>query len=248
MLAGLDYSSSRDLRPADRPVPRAVVIQTQEDAPPGLLGAWAERRGVGLGVVRVDREERLPDPREPAFAVVLGSGASAAGGGPAWVEHTIEWLRAADAAALPVLGICFGAQALAAALGGSVRRNPEPEVGWITVESNDAEHVPCGPWLAWHEDGFTLPPLAYELARNRAGVQAFCHCRHLAVQFHPEVTPRIVSGWAANDHGDLERAGITRGQLDEGTARHAERAARAAMTLFDGFATRAGLVAVASGL
>ena len=196
--------------------------------------------------MRVDREERLPDPREPAFAVVLGSSASAAGGGPAWVETTIEWLRAADAAALPVLGICFGAQALAAALGGCVLRNAQPEVGWITVESNDAEHVPSGPWLAWHEDGFTLPPLAYELARNAFGVQAFCHCRHLAVQFHPEVTPAIVDAWAVNDHGDLERAGITQQQLDAGTVRHGERAAQAAATLFDGFAARAGLVAVAS--
>ena len=123
---------------------------------------------------------------------------------------------------------------------------PQPEVGWITVESNDAEHVPSGPWLAWHEDGFTLPPLAYELARNAFGVQAFCHCRHLAVQFHPEVTPAIVDAWAVNDHGDLERAGITQQQLDDGTARHGERAAQAAATLFDGFAARAGLVAVAS--
>ena len=125
------------------------------------------------------------------------------------METTIEWLRTADAVALPVLGICFGAQALAAALGGCVLRNAQPEVGWVTVESNDAEHVPSGPWLAWHEDGFTLPPLAYELARNAFGVQAFCHCRHLAVQFHPEVTPAIVDAWAVNDHGDLERAGIT---------------------------------------
>jgi GMP synthase-like glutamine amidotransferase len=225
---------------------RAVVIQTQEDAPPGLLASWADERGIGLDVVRVDRQERLPDPHEPAFAVVLGSSASAAGGGPAWVETTIEWLRTADAAALPVLGICFGAQALAAALGGCVQRNAAPEVGWVTVESNDAEHVPSGPWLAWHEDGFTLPPLAYELARNAFGVQAFCHCRHLAVQFHPEVTPAIVDAWAVNDHGDLERAGITQQQLDDATERHGERAARAAATLFDGFAARAGLVAVAS--
>ena len=225
---------------------RAVVIQTQEDAPPGLLQTWAQRREIALDVVRVDREERLPEPHEPAFAVVLGSGASAAGGGPAWIEATVEWLRAADAATLPVLGICFGAQALALALGGCVHRNPAPEVGWVTVETNDAEHVPAGPWLAWHEDGFTLPPLAYELARNAFGVQAFCHCRHLAVQFHPEVTPAIVDAWAVNDHGDLTRAGITRSQLDAGTERHGEAAAQAAAKLFDGFAARAGLVAVAS--
>ena len=100
--------------------------------------------------------------------------------------------------------------------------------------------------MAWHEDGFTLPPLAYELASNAFGVQAFCLCRHLAVQFHPEVTPAIVRDWAEQDHGDLDRAGITRAALETATAEHAATAARAAETLFDGFAARAGLVAVAS--
>ena len=78
-------------------------------------------------------------------------------------------------------------------------------------------------------------------------MQAFCHCRHLAVQFHPEVTPAIVDAWAVNDHGDLDTRRRSRdAQLDAATVRHGERAARAAETLFDGFAARAGLVAVAS--
>jgi GMP synthase-like glutamine amidotransferase len=220
-----------------------LVLQTQEDAPAGLLENWAARRGIGLETVRVDRGE-LPEPRDHAFAVALGSGASAAGSGPDWVARAIDWLRAADAACLPVLGICFGAQALAAALGGSVHRLAKPEIGWVTVESVDTERLPTGPWMAWHEDGFTLPPLAYELASNAFGVQAFCHCRHLAVQFHPEVTPAIVAAWAENDHGDLERAGVSAAELDP--APHATQAARAAETLFDGFAARAGLAAVAS--
>jgi GMP synthase-like glutamine amidotransferase len=223
-----------------------IVLQTQADAPPGLLADWAAKRGIALQVVRTDEDGAYPDPRDPDFVVALGSGATAAGGGPEWVEREIEWLRSADAATLPVLGICFGAQALAAALGGCVRKLDRPELGWVTVDTVDADRLPPGPWMAWHEDGFTLPPLAYELASNAFGVQAFCHCRHLAVQFHPEVTPAIVADWAVNDHGDLRRAGTTLPELDEATRRHAARAARAAETLFDGFAARAGLVAVAS--
>jgi GMP synthase-like glutamine amidotransferase len=223
-----------------------IILQTQADAPPGLLGEWAARRGIGLETVRVDESGGYPDPRDPDFVVALGSGATATGGGPGWVEEEIEWLRAADAAALPVLGICFGAQALAAALGGCVHRLAAPELGWVTVRSNDTDRVPAGPWMAWHEDHFTLPPLAYELASNAFGVQAFCHCRHLAVQFHPEVTPAIVGDWTANDHGDLARAGTTVEALDAATRRYAAGAARAADRLFDGFAARAGLVAVAS--
>ena len=197
--------------------------------------------------MRVDRDEPLPDPREHDFAVALGSGATAAGGGPPWVEREIEWLRAADAAGLPVLGICFGAQALAAALGGCVHRLATPEVGWVTVDTADAERVPAGPWLAWHEDGFTLPPLAYELASNAFGVQAFCHGRHLAVQFHPEVTPAIVARLGGRRTTAIWSAPAPRARtLDAATAEHAASAARAAEKLFDGFAARAGLVAVAS--
>jgi len=143
-----------------------------------------------------------------------------------------------------VLGICFGAQALAAALGGCVHKLARPEVGWVTVRSNDDERIPSGPWLAWHEDGFTLPPLGYELASNAFGVQAFCHCRHLGVQFHPEVDAAIVSDWARSDHADLVRAGKTAADLDP--VPYAEAAARGAGVLFDGFAARAGLAAVAS--
>jgi GMP synthase-like glutamine amidotransferase len=221
-----------------------LVIQTQLDAPAGLLDGWAEKRGFALRSFRADGGEPWPDPRAFAFVVALGSSATAAGGGPAWVEREIEWLRETDQAGTPILGICFGAQALASALGGCVHRLPTPEVGWVRVTSHDTDRIPEGPWMAWHEDGFTLPPLAYELARNAYGVQAFCHCRHLAVQFHPEVTPAIVDDWARSDHEDMRRAGVTGADLDPEP--YAERAAQSAEILFDGFAARAGLAPVAS--
>ena len=158
-------------------------------------GTWAERRGLDAArssgpTRRTCRAARLRVRRRARL------GRDRRGDGPQWVAEEIEWLRAADAAGLPMLGICFGAQALASALGGSVHRLPKPEIGWVTVETRDADRLPAGPWMAWHEDGFTLPPLAYELASNAFGVQSFCHCRHLAVQFHPEVTAAIVADWA----------------------------------------------------
>ena len=221
-----------------------LVLQTQTDAPAGLLEDWAQRRGFALRAFRVDGDDAWPDPREFDFVVALGSSASAAGGGPEWVGRVIEFLRAADAGGVPVLGICFGAQALSAALGGGVHKLTAPEVGWVTVTTDDTDRIPAGPWMAWHEDGFTLPPLSYELASNAFGVQAFCHCRHLGVQFHPEVTAAIVADWSRTDHKDMERAGVSAADLDP--APYAADAARAAEILFDGFAARAGLVAVAS--
>jgi len=210
-----------------------LVLQTQADAPAGLLEPWAARRGLALETVRVDRGEPLPDPLELSFAVALGSDASVIDHGRRWIRHELDWLRSADAAGLPILGICFGAQALAAALGARVYRLPEPEIGWIEVETVDAERIPAGPWVSWHEDGFELPPLAYELARNAFGVQAFCHCRHLAVQFHPEATVEIATDWDREN-----RYGYADGP--------AEPAAAAADRLFDAFAERAGLRAGAT--
>lgn len=218
-----------------------TVLMTQDDAPAGLVAEWAARRGIALETVRVDRGE-LPERRDHAFAVVLGSSASVATREHGWVEDVVSWLRGADAARLPVLGICFGAQALAAALGGRVHRLPEREIGWVTVETDDPERIPPGPWMTWHEDGIELPPLAYELARNRFGVQAFCHCRHLAVQFHPEVTPEIAAAWT---HSEAPPE-LDREQLARDTVAHGHAAAARATRLFDGFAARAGLAALAS--
>jgi GMP synthase-like glutamine amidotransferase len=205
-----------------------LVLQTQADAPPGLLEDWAARRGLELEVVRVDRGDPLPEPRDVDFAVALGSEQSVVDGGRRWIKHEIAWLRAADAAAVPILGICFGAQALAAALGARVYRLPEPEIAWIEVETLDEERIPAGPWIAWHEDAFELPPLAYELARNAYGVQAFCHRGHLAVQFHPEATAEIAAGWDSEGRYALSAAPTA-------------AAAAGADRLFDGFAARAGL-------
>ena len=220
---------------------RGVALQLQDDAPLGLLSDWAADRRLGLDVVRPDQGEPLPEPSAFAFAVVLGSERSVIGPDPGWIGGLLDWLRAADAAAVPVLGICFGAQALAAALGGSVRRLRTREVGWIEVETSDEDRVPSGPWLAWHEDGMTPPPLAYELARNAAGIQAFCLRRHLAVQFHPEVTAEIVASWAALGAARLAELGLTPADMRAATLEHALPATERAYRLFDGFAARAGL-------
>jgi GMP synthase-like glutamine amidotransferase len=208
----------------------AIVLQTQDNCPPGLLGVWAERRGIELDVVRVDRWEHLPAPVDYMFAVVLGSDASVARTRDAWVGRLMEWIAGADMVGLPVLGICFGAQALAAALGGSVVRLVRPEHGWIELSADDPSVIPPGPWLALHEDAIQLPGSAHELARNAFGPQAFVIGPHLGVQFHPEVTPRILSRWVA----DKNRA-MSRDLLVEATE-CCSVGAISALELFDAFA------------
>jgi GMP synthase-like glutamine amidotransferase len=216
----------------------ALVLQTQDNCPPGLVCQWARSRGVELDVLRVDRWVELPDPREYSCAIALGSYASVARSRLDWVTREIDWIQRADAAGVPVLGICFGAQALAVALGGSVRRLSAPEFAWVEVETYDPTRVPPGPWLALHEDAITLPPLAYELASGPSGPQAFTLDRHLGVQFHPEATSTLLASWISDRRDILAdvSARLLAGARDAALEAHA-----GAARLFDGFAAQAGL-------
>ncbi len=214
-----------------------LVLQQQQDAPPALLADWAAAREIALTVIRADLVQTIPGPGQFEFAVALGSDASAGDASVPWVLRELDWLRSADERGLPVLGICFGAQALAVALGGGVRRAAGLEIGWVSIETDVPELVQAGPWLTWHEDLILLPERAREIARSDVGVQAFTAGRHLGVQFHPEATPAVVRAWAdtaggarqlallAKDRASLELAG----QLDAAAAR------AGAFRLFDAF-------------
>ncbi|WP_433362839.1 type 1 glutamine amidotransferase [Actinoplanes sp. CA-142083] len=153
-----------------------------------------------------------------------------------WVAPEIAQLRAADAAGVPVLGICFGGQLLAAAHGGSVAASPSPEVGWSDIETDDASLVPPGPWFQWHYDRWTLPPEAQELARNAAASQAFVLRRNLALQFHPELTAPSLAGWLGNGGAALAASqGIDVPSLIERTDQEGPDSVRRAHALVDGF-------------
>ena len=219
---------------------RALILQHGALGPPGVLGDWAEQRGIPLQVHRADLDKPLPELNGQAFVASLGS------------PHNPDDLHVPAVAAerwligvaierdIPVLGLCFGGQMLAAALGGGIERAPVAELGWHAIDTRDPALVPAGPWLQWHYDRFTLPPGARELASSPAGVQAFAHGRHLGVQFHPESTIEIVRHWAQSDHERLGALGIEDGEALLERGRHYAAAARdAAFRLFDAFWQRA---------
>ena len=174
-----------------------------------------------------------PDPRSFGAVVALGSDRSVHASSDRWIPDEVSFLRRAHDAGVPVLGLCFGAQALAAALGAGVTRAPFREIGWIELDAPPGGPVDPGPWFAWHEDTFTLPPGATELARSGAGLQAFRAGRSVGLQFHPEVDPPIVAGWAQDGGRALADAGIDAAALLEQTARLAPAAEDRAIALFD---------------
>ena len=168
---------------------RVVVIRHHEEDSAGFIGDAFAVRGADLSTHLFTKEGPLPDLAGLAHIVMLGTTSSVydVGEARAWIDEELTWLRRAGAAGVPVLGICFGGQLLAAAFGGTVEHAGRQEIGWVTVDSADPELIPPGPWLEFHHDRCEPPAGATVLARNDLGVQAFRLGRHLGVQFHPEV-------------------------------------------------------------
>ncbi len=147
----------------------------------------------------------FPDPTQFDLVVAMGSVWSVYDRDRigVWVEPELEFLRDADRAGVPILGICFGGQALAAALGGESVPAEKPQIGWYEMESSEPAIGP-GPWFEWHGDRIEPPPGAEVLAWDDSCVQAFRVGRHLGTQFHPEVNALLLEEWLAEEMGDRE--------------------------------------------
>ncbi len=207
---------------------KAVLIrQHVESAPPGVLAEWLDARGIPYVVDRSWLGGPLPDPADYAFVVSLGHTSGPQDTHDPAVVAELELMRQAIARDIPVLGLCFGGEVLAAVLGARVERSPVPELGWREIETDDPDAIPAGPWLEWHYERFGTPPGATELARTGAATQAFRLGPHLGLQFHPEATVEIVAGWADHDGVDASL---------EASPEQREAARAAAFRLFDAFA------------
>ncbi|QQQ77363.1 type 1 glutamine amidotransferase [Saccharothrix sp. 6-C] len=204
---------------------RLLVLQPDHDDPPARLGEWLTTAGAVLDVVK-PYEEPLPDALDGYQGVVCLGGAMGALDDVEhpWLADVRKLLSQAVSKRVPLLAICLGAQLLAAATGGQVRRSPQgPEIGVQLVAKRDAAsgdplfgELPWTPdVLQFHEDevGF-LPPTALLLASSpKCANQAFrVGDRAYGVQFHIETTPEMVLGWAEGYPEVV--AGVRPGVLD----------------------------------
>ena len=228
----------------------ALVVAHDHVSPLGPIGEQLERRGYTLRHHAVVPAERFTDPGVPGdfpdftsydAVVLLGAVWSVYDEETigSWLGDELKQAQAADAAGVPVLGICFGGQLLAQAHGGSVERAPRPEIGWTDVSSTEEDLVASGPWFQWHFDRWATPPDARLVASNAAAPQAFALRRNLAVQFHPELTPASLQGWLGHGGAAGARAaGFDPERLVAETAVLAEGNRARAHALVDAFVDR----------
>ena len=185
---------------------KVLFIQHDHVSPTGPVGERFRERGFETSEILVVSEAdfsspnvafKFPDFNEYDVLVPLGApwGAWDDACIGNWLTPEIEWIRSAIDAGKPVLGICFGGQLIARAMGGSVAPGPKGEIGWTSIWSDREDLVGNGPWFQFHYDRWQLPPGAIEIARNPVASQAFIYGSSLAVQFHPELNAAGLKGW-----------------------------------------------------
>lgn len=160
------------------------------------------RREVDASVVEyVATTGDLPNTVDIDGAIVTGSKASVYWDEP-WIELTRAWVQGAVDAGLPILGVCWGHQLLADALGGEVRDMGEYEIGYRTVTHTDSSELfdgidPSFTAFQTHSDEVVvLPPGTEQVAESDVSIQAFAGEHIWGVQFHPEYdmhTARMVT-------------------------------------------------------
>jgi len=189
-----------------------VILQHEAESFPATVARVLEAERVAYTIRRVYGDDEVPAPGELvsiAGLVPLGGGMNSDDDERhAWLAAERRLLREAVARDTPVLGICLGAQQLAAATGGRVYHRRSTERGWLPVEVTGEDALFTGLprrfWtLQWHGDSFEAPRGAKVFAELDGGQQAFRIGRRAwGVQFHPEVDDDLVEHWLA----DAERA------------------------------------------
>ena len=160
--------------------------------------------------------------QSPDLVIVLGGHIGVyEGSAYPFIAHEVAAIADRIAADKPILGICLGAQMMAAALGARVAPGPHKEIGWapltLTAEGNTSVLAPLGatPVLHWHGDNCELPADCLVLASTaHCPVQAFMRSpSQLALQFHLETDPARFESWLVGHTVELGKAGIDPNEL-----------------------------------
>jgi GMP synthase (glutamine-hydrolysing) len=219
---------------------RALFLRHHVEDSPGLVGEAFEARGYEVDTVMIDESNGAPSLEGYDVLVILGSKCAVYE-----LELESDWFRQelmliaeADARRLPILGICFGAQALCRQFGGIVRRAEHEELGWFEIDVVEGVGLSSGPWLEFHFDECVLPDIAEVWATSQRAVQAFAIGPHVGVQFHPEVDDAQLKEWFAAEDEDARDFGVDIDALVEQTAQETPAARVRAQELVDLFLRR----------
>jgi len=184
----------------------------------GFFADVLEKQGADYRVLRLFHGEMPAEEWEHVRALIILGGSMSVNEEESfpfllWEKRII---RAAIDEAVPMLGVCLGAQLIAATLGTSVFHGPVKEIGWSPISITPHGQVDSllgympenATVFQWHGDGFELPAGAIRLASSaNYSTQTFRVGKTIyALQFHLEVTPRMIERWIDERSKDLALA------------------------------------------
>lgn len=205
-----------------------LIVQTGTPGTPDVLalGDYDVLFRAALGaaaddavVVRPYLNQPLPAPQDYQGILITGSPAMVSAREP-WSEKTAQWLKSAVAADVPTLGVCYGHQLLAHALGGTVGPNPRgPEYGPITLNPVVVDNDPLfhgtlksgdKVYAAHSETVLALPKGAAVMAASPVDDNQAVRFARAAwgVQFHPEFTAPVMAALLNEAARYLTRHGV----------------------------------------
>jgi GMP synthase (glutamine-hydrolysing) len=207
---------------------RLLVVEHQDDAGPGVFA-----EGVAACDAHTWRPDRGPPPPLDGLdaALVLGAAANVHEREEhPWIDADVGLVAELVGRGVPTLGVCLGAQLLAAAAGGSVRRSEPPEIGWYDVGLEPA--AAGDPVLGlmprrftsfqWHSYEAVPPAGSTVLARSRSALQAFRLADRPAwgIQFHAEVSDADAARWI--EHHEVDPDAVAMGIDPAALQRHTD--------------------------
>ncbi|MCB0863098.1 MAG: glutamine amidotransferase [Solirubrobacterales bacterium] len=213
----------------------------------GMIEPILARRGFEVSYLDAGVDATGNLPADPDLLIVLGGpiGVADLRRYP-FLSQEIELIGRRIDSGQPTLGVCLGAQLMAAAMGAPVNPTGGTEIGFgeltLTGEGSKSVLAPLAgvPVFHWHGDEFQIPDRADRLASTEGFPnQAFSlGPRILALQFHIEADLRFIERWLIGHAGELAAAGIDPQTLRDDAARYGGKLAEAAREVIENWLDR----------
>jgi GMP synthase-like glutamine amidotransferase len=214
---------------------KCLVVQHLEPEGPYKVADELQNRGIKIEMCRIFAGDATPVDITGYDALVVMGGSMSAASDEGFPTRRAELALLEDAVRMqvPVLGVCLGAQLLAASLGALVYKGSNgAEIGWMPVTlTADAKADPLFAGLKrdmtvfhWHGDTFDLPVGASRLASSeRYENQAFRFGESCwGLQFHLEVDQQAVESFISSFGDEASSNGVPTEVLERGAPRALE--------------------------
>lgn len=204
----------------------------------------------GFDIEKVNtRRHMIPkDPSQYSAIVILGGPVSVYENHE-FINDQISLAQMARKKKIPLLGICLGSQIIAQSTGGKVFKGPRKEIGWykIMIETPGSKDLFSGfdnpepKVFQWHGDTYYLPQEAEILARSDIYPQAFTVGTLVGIQFHLEVTEKMVRSWLRNYRSEVTSERIDVQGIEKESAVYAKVLEKYCSTVYSNFRNRFSL-------